>query len=138
MVSFKDILILYFNLFLSSYATAQLVTLTNGPDCIPEGKRVSYECTVDDPTLNGATVWQGTALNCSTPSIVLRHSEYNTTGANDTCGSLSATSVSINGTRFTSSLTFVAITELEGKLLSCTLNGTALLDIPTRKLIVGG
>ncbi|XP_064394285.1 uncharacterized protein LOC135341613 isoform X2 [Halichondria panicea] len=135
MVSFKDILIVYFNLFLSSYTTAQLA----GPSCIPEGTNVvSYECSVDDPTLNGATIWQGTALNCSTRSIVLRHSEYNTTGANDTCGSLSAASVSINRTRFTSRLTFLAIhvTELDGKMLNCTLNGTALLPGSDMMLII--
>ncbi len=134
MVSFK-ILIFYFNLFLSSYTTAQLA----GPSCIPEGTNVvSYECSVDDPTLNGATIWQGTALNCSTRSIVLRHSEYNTTGANDTCGSLSAASVSINRTRFTSRLTFLAIhvTELDGKMLNCTLNGTALLPGSDMMLII--
>ena len=53
---------------------------TTGLECVPKGKTVSYECTVNDPTGNGSTVWLGSAFNCSDSEIVLSHSAYSGVG----------------------------------------------------------
>ena len=96
---------------------------TTGLECVPEGKRVSYECTVNDPTGNGSTVWLGSAFNCSDSEIVLSHSAYSGVGVSGVCAGLSAQSVSENGTEFTSTLTLTATAQLNGTTINCTLNG---------------
>ena len=96
---------------------------TSGLECVPEGKTVSYECTVNDPTDNGSTVWLGSAFNCSDSEIVLSHSAYSGVGVSVVCAGLSAQSVSENGTEFTSTLTLTATAQLNGTAINCTLNG---------------
>ena len=96
---------------------------TTGLECVPEGKTVSHECTVNDPTGNGSTVWLGSAFNCSDSEIVLSHSAYSGVGVSGVCAGLSAQSVSVNGTKFTSTLTLTATAQLNGTTINCTLNG---------------
>ena len=70
-----------------------------GLGCIPEGRSVSYQCTVSNNGL-AATVWQGSAFNCTSSSfsaknqITLLHSRYSAPmGVMGICGDFSAMSV---------------------------------------------
>ena len=111
---------------------------TTGLGCIPEGKTVSYQCTVvGSLSPPGSTVWLGSAFNCfdSSDLIVLHHFMYNTqTGARGSCGDLTAMSVGVNGTEYTSRLTLTATTELNGRMVNCTLNGVELIGSDTIKV----
>ena len=56
--------------------------------CIPEGRTVSYECTVDDDEGGRSTLWRGSAFNCPSSSSVinLAYSLYEPNGASGSCG----------------------------------------------------
>ena len=102
---------------------------TTGLGCIPDGTTVNYECTVRDSDGSRVTVWQGSAFNCSgSPpnAITLLHTGY-TTGTSATCGDLSAMSVGVDSTNYTSILTVTANTGLDGTLINCT-RSTVLLE----------
>ena len=86
----------------------------------------------------GSTVWRGSAFSCSVSPpnrINLLHSEY-TSGTNDTCGDLSAMSVGVIGTNYTSRLTVTANTGLDGTIINCTISGVVLEGSDTIR--VGG
>ena len=115
---------------------------TTGLGCIPEGETVNYQCTVTDTTNPPqlSTVWRGSAFNCppSTPEMTLRHNGYSGSGVRDTCGSLTAMSISGDNTtnEYTSNLTLKAATGLNGKMIECTLNGAGSAASDT--ILVGG
>ena len=97
---------------------------TSGMRCIPLGNTVSYECTVDGGVL---TLWTGSAFTCPTASITLLHSLFTQLeGVSDKCGDLTAMSVGVNGTEYTSRLTLTATAELNGNTINCT-NGSGLI-----------
>ena len=130
-----------YNLFIN---TGQAVFIlpeerTTGLGCIPDGTTVNYECTVMDRAMNpiGTTVWLGSAFGCSSSSnsITLLHARY-TSGTNATCGDLSATSVGVVDTNYTSRLTVTANTGLDGTMISCTISNVQLEGSDTIK--VGG
>ena len=76
------------------------------------------------------TVWQGSAFNCSSSSngITLIHPRYTMpSGTSDTCGDLSAMSIGVVGSNYTSRLTVTANPGLNGTLINCTLS-TVLLE----------
>ena len=75
-----------------------------------------------------ATVWLGSAFNCPSSSnrISLVHSGY-VSGESGTCGDLSAMSICVNGTSYTSRLTVTANTGLDGTMINCTIS-TVLLE----------
>ena len=111
---------------------------TTGLGCIPDGTTVNYECTVMDSDGIGSTRWVGSAFSCSgsPPNIInLIHSDY-VSGTNDICGDLSATSVSVVGTNYTSRLTVTANTGLDGTMINCTISGVVLEGSDTIR--VGG
>ena len=112
---------------------------TTGLGCIPEGRNVSYQCTVTDPTNPpiGLTVWLGSAFQCSGSSnqILLPHSQFAEQVA-ATCGSLKAMGVEVNESNYVSQLSFTAFLELNGTTLSCFLGG--LTEIGTDVLVIGG
>ena len=107
--------------------------------CIPEGRTVSYQCTVIDssnPPID-VTIWIGSAISCS-EGILLLHTRFRP-GMNITCGNLTAMSVGVNGTEYTSRLTLTATAKLNGAMINCTLstsNGDVLIGSDTIK--VGG
>ena len=115
---------------------------TTGLGCIPEGRTVSYQCTVtdtSDPPI-GSTIWRGSAFmisGCieSSLQITLAHSSYEI-GAIAVCGNLTAVSVGVSGTEYTSRLTLTATTELNGTVISCTLAGIVVIGSDT--VYVGG
>ena len=114
---------------------------TTGLGCIPEGRTVSYQCTVTD-TSNppiGTTVWGGSAGTCPGryDEITLRHSAYGTNeGAKGTCGNLSALSVNVSGSFYTSELTLTPTFMMNGSVISCSLSGNPPFGVDD--LIVGG
>ena len=119
-----------YNLFIN---TGQAVFIlpeerTTGLGCIPDGTTVNYECTVIDSDGSRVTVWQGSAFNCSSSfnSITLLHSRY-ASGESGTCGDLSAISIGVVGSKYTSRLTVTANPGLDGTLINCT-RSTVLLE----------
>ena len=58
-----------------------------------------------------------------TVRLSLSHSAYSGVGVSGVCAGLSAQSVSVNGTEFTSTLTLTATAQLNGTTINCTLNG---------------
>ena len=110
---------------------------TTGVGCIPEGRIVSYQCTIIDTFGIAATIWRGSAFSCleSSSQIVLVHSQYES-GLLSECGNLTAMNVGINGTEYISRLTLTATTELNGTVISCTLSNVVLIGSDT--LSVGG
>ena len=95
-----------------------------GLGCIPEGRNVSYQCTLLDNGV-GSTVWLGSAFTCSSADkITLNHFEY--PGAMGICGNFSAMSVNFTaGVEYTSRLTFTATAALNGAVIECTLSTQA-------------
>ena len=112
---------------------------TTGLGCIPEGRTVSYQCTVTDTTNPpiGSTIWLGSAFNCpsSSSQITLLHPEF-VSGVSASCGGLTAMSVGVNGTEYTSRLTLTVTTDLNRRMINCTLSGSMLIGSDTIR--VGG
>ena len=110
---------------------------------MPEGRRVSYLCTVGNDGL-ASTVWQGSAFTCPSSvsstnnRITLPHSAYSMPlGAVGTCGDLSAISVNFTaGVEYTSRLTFTATAALNGTIIECTIS--SLVDVGSDIIKVGG
>ena len=106
---------------------------TTGQGCIAQGEIISYECTVDGGAI---TVWRGSAFNyCSAVSIALLHSLFTQPdGVSGECGDLTAMSVRVSGTEYTSRLTLTATDELNGKKVNCTPNGVDLIGSDTIRI----
>ena len=107
--------------------TGQFVSIerTSELGCIPVGRNISYQCTVDGGIL---TLWIGSAFTCPTASITLLHSLFTQTGGvSDSCSDLTAMSVGVNGTEYTSRLTLTATAELNGKTINCTRDSGGLI-----------
>ena len=97
-----------------------------------------YECTVMDSNGIGTTLWRGGAFSCSgSPpnAINLVHSGY-VSGTSATCGDLSAMSIGVDGTNYTSRLTVTASTGLDGTMIDCTISNVVLEGSDTIR--VGG
>ncbi len=102
---------------------------TIGLGCIPEGRKISYECIVTDSTGVGLTVWLGAAFNCpgqsaSVNRINLPHFSFNNSVVSESCGDLNATSVGVSGMNYISNLTLTVTNELNGLSVICSLGGS--------------
>ena len=109
---------------------------STGLGCIPEGRTVSYNCTVtdtSDPPI-GTTVWQGSAFTRTMSEISFRHSSFEPNEMS--CGNLSAMSVGVNGNEYTSRLTLTATTELNRRNINCTLS--SIVDVGSDPIKTGG
>ncbi len=97
------------------------VERTTGLGCIPVDRTVSYECTVDDDG-RSSTIWRGSAFNCtsSASTISLSHALFSGSEVTIPCGDLSAMSVGVSGSNYTSRLTLTATTALNGRTVECT------------------
>ena len=101
---------------------------TTGLGCIPEGRTVSYQCTVTDPTNPpiGSTIWSGSAFQDQCPSasnqINIPHSQFNEMRTLS-CGTLMGRAVEVDGSNFVSQLNLTASIELRGTTLLCSLGG---------------
>ena len=63
---------LAFTISEASTTNSQLIQLN---DCVCPGEDLLYECTVCGAR-EGATVWTGSTLSCTSDEIILRHSQY--------------------------------------------------------------
>ena len=106
-----------------------------GLGCIPEGMNVSYECTVNDDDGGRSTLWRGSAFNCPSSSSVisLTHSLYEPNGVSDSCDDLSAMSVGVSGSNYTSRLTLTATIGLNGSTVECTRSALDIFGSDTLK-----
>ena len=98
--------------------------------CVQGGRTFSYECTVTDTMGIGLTIWMGDAFHCmeSSDEIRLNHRGYDGTGLHSTCGNFSAISVGVNGSEYTSRLTFFGDVKLNGTTINCTLSDVLLIE----------
>ena len=78
---------------------------------------LTYNCTVVG---GGATLWSGTAFNCSTNEIILRHNQFND-GTSKECnqGAIIAQSIGVQDTCFTSQLCIIVSTALNNQTVKC-------------------
>ena len=97
--------------------------------CIQEGSTLNYECTVIDSRAFGSTIWQGDAFECSQCSnqISLAHSQYES-GVSGDCGNISAVSVGVSGSEYTSRLIINGLTLNKTTVINCTLSGAVLVE----------
>ncbi len=124
------------------------VERTTGLGCIPEGRTVSYECTVIDPSGASAgrlTVWEGSVIPVKCPSaasnqIMLSHAAFVTQQQQQPtvqCSALTATIIRANNTEYTSQLNFTATANLNEATLFCTVTGVDQA-IFNDTIVVGG
>jgi hypothetical protein len=94
-----------------------MIVFTN--ECACAGDVLTYECTVVGET-RGATVWRGTAFNCSSQEIALLHSRF-TDGTFGLCNGddIVAKSLSVNGNNYTSQLNVTVTPGIAGKIIEC-------------------
>ena len=55
-------------------------------------------------------------------------------GVSGSCDDLTATSIGISGTEYTSRLNLTATTELDGRMIECTLSGVVPIGSDTIKI----
>ena len=114
---------------------------TTGLGCIPEGRTVSYQCTVADTTnpLVGSTIWSGSAFHDQCPSssnrINIPHIQFSEMRT-FSCGTLMGRAVEVDGSNFVSQLNLTASIELKGSTLLCSLGG--LSSVGMDNISVGG
>ena len=112
---------------------------TDGSSCVPEGDTVVYQCTVTDTTGGLSTIWQGTAFNCSDigNEIFLAHSRY---GMNlilrCSNGALVGEGIGNNGNDYTSQLSVIVNSDLNGTTIECVINPSTVIGNDT--ILVGG
>ena len=86
--------------------------------CVCLGNTLTYKCTV---TGGGATIWRGTAFECSYGTI-LRHTHFTSLyGASRSCnkGDIVAKSLSVEGNNYTSQLNVTITPQTAGKAIEC-------------------
>ena len=92
---------------------------SSGCACI--GDTLTYSCTVIG-NLGGATVWTGTAFDCSSGEITLLHSSYgDDDGTFGVCnnGNIVARSLGVEGSNYSSQINVTVIPDIIGKTISC-------------------
>lgn len=93
-------------------------------DCICLGETLSYQCTTQGAI---STVWQGSAFQCISSNILLRHSQYTTPqGASGICndGLITGNSLRIEEHNCYTSQLNVTISEgLNGQTVQCATSG---------------
>ena len=113
---------------------------TDGSSCVPEGDTVVYQCTVTDITMGGlSTVWRGSAFACSDigNTILLTHSLYGmsiTQGCSN--GALVGEGIGNNGNDYTSQLSVMADSDLNGTTIECVRSPSTVIGRDT--ILVGG
>lgn len=93
--------------------------------CACPGKVLPYTCTVDG---GNATIWGGTAFNCTENEIILDHREFNNRASGE-CnnGAIQGQSVDVIGTYYISQLNVTVSSELNNKTVYCMIyNNTTI------------
>ena len=99
-------------------ATLQVMNTTG---CACPGDTLTYECTVTGGP-GEATVWTGTAFNCTFNEISLIHRHFSTsTGVFGQCnnGAIIGHSIGVEGNNYTSQLSIIVAPDTAGKDISC-------------------
>ena len=121
----------------ATYSNSNNQFMTN--DCVCQGHNVTYECTVFG---GGATVWKGTAFDCSLSSdeFVFFHGVNYTLQNPLICnnGAIIGRSIRAENNSYTSQITVQISDELNGTSVVCAYDngtvteiGSAILNIPT-------
>ena len=96
--------------------------------CVQGGTTNNYECTVTDTSGIGVTFWSGDAFRCveSSDRIALVHYRYDS-GLSSICGNFSAIIIGVKRSEYTSRLTFLGDTKLNGTIINCTFSDVLLV-----------
>ena len=108
---------------------------TDGSSYVPEGDTVVYQCTVTDITMGGLSIiWRGSAFDCSGSgnTILLAHSMYGMS-ITESCtnGALVGKGIGNNGNNYTSQLSVMANSDLNGTTIECVLTPSTVIDSDT-------
>ena len=101
-------------------------------DCTCQGHNVIYECTVSG---NGATVWKGSAFDCSLPNneITIFHTINYTSERPQTCngnGAIIVHAIGAENNSYISQITIQVSAEFNGTTVVCAHdNGTDTTEI---------
>ena len=89
-------------------------------ECACLGETKSYQCTTQGAT---STVWGGSAFNCISGSILLRHSQY-PDDASGVCndGEITGRSLRVDDDCYTSQLDVTVTSSLNGQSVQCASN----------------
>ena len=113
---------------------------TDGSSCVPEGDTVVYQCTVTDISMGGlSTIWHGTAFICSDIGnvIFLAHSQYGMSFIQSCSnGALVGEGTGSNDNDYTSQLSVMANSDLNGTTIECVRTPSTLIGNDT--ILVGG
>lgn len=121
----------------AAYASTNCPSFVVISECACVGQMLTYQCTTQG---SSSTIWDGSAFQCISNSIILRHSQY-PHGAADVCnnGLITGQSLRVNGDCFTSQLNVTISSELNGRGVRCTSGdrrtiGTNFIFITTGNL----
>ena len=115
---------------------AQRAEMVSVSTCTCEGYDQVYECTVER---GNATVWQGTAFNCPATNNEIAFPSPNSASASCNEGAISAHIIRADNNTYTSRLSVLFHSELNGSRINCysdgsqgtVLVGSSTLAIPT-------
>ena len=116
----------------------QNLVFTSGCTC--PGYTLIYECTVMSGP-GGVTVWNGTALNCTSNEIVLLHRRFTSAdGAFDVCnnGSIVGQSLRVEDNFYTSQLNVTFNSDMIGESISCVHDSTTIHVIGVSTIVATG
>ena len=108
--------------------------------CTCRGYEAVFECTVFG---DGATIWQGTALQqCAGQRIILRHSQFEPGyNINQTCGSggpvVGRAVSAVNGS-YTSQLTINVSQQLNGSTIECANDNESMVNTMVEVFLTTG
>ena len=105
-------------------------------DCTCQGHNVTYECTVSG---NGATIWTGTAFDCSSANneLIIFHSTNDTSEMSEYCnnGAIIGRAIGAKNDSYTSQITIQVSNEFNGTTVVCAHdNGTDTIEIGSAML----
>ena len=109
-------------------------------DCTCEGNNVTYECTVFG---NGATIWKGTALNCSLTNnelTVFHTINFTSQRPPPPCnnGAITVHAIGAENGSYTSQITIQVSDELNGTTVVCAHDdGTLSTEIGSAIITIG-
>ena len=97
---------------------------------------MQYLCTVSDPSGQSATLWRGTAFDCTGNQAALFHVQYTSGLAVDACdnGNFTLTAqglANVTDDCYTSMLTVNIVPGLNGRTVECTFVGTTIVGSDT-------
>ena len=96
-----------------------------------------YECVTEGP---GSTRWNGSAFNCTSGQIRLRHSQFDSGEATGECnkGNITARGIRRNNMMYTSELYITMSHSLMGKTIQCLYhNGIYPTEVGVHTIMLG-